>query len=115
MFELHGLISVRIVAAVLAVAALMVSPVAEAAQCGDEMSSAIYPNETIDADTSDGSEQDGPQLQGCAHGHCHHLFAALVSDSHGQAFGEAVIVTTSFPDVKIAGEAHGLPQRPPRS
>ena len=62
MFELHGLISVRIVAAVLAVAALMVSPVVEAAQCGDEMSSAIYPNETIDADTSDGSEQDGPQL-----------------------------------------------------
>ena len=32
MFELHGLISVRIVAAVLAVAALMVSPVVEAAQ-----------------------------------------------------------------------------------
>ena len=115
MFELHGLIFFRIVAAVLAVAALMVSPVAEAAQCGDEMSSAIYANQTIDAVTSDGSERDSPQPQVCAHGHCHHLFAALVSDSHGQAFGETVIVTTSFPDVKITGEAHGLPQRPPRS
>ena len=45
MFELHGLIFFRIVAAVLAVAALMVSPVAEAAQCGDEMSLAIYANQ----------------------------------------------------------------------
>ncbi|HAG35903.1 MAG TPA: hypothetical protein DCL34_03690 [Erythrobacter sp.] len=115
MFELHGLIFFRIVAAVLAVAALMVSPVAEAAQCGDEMSSAIYANQTIDAVTSDGSERDSPQPQVCAHGHCHHLFAALVPNSHSQTFGETVIVTTSFPDVKITGEAHGLPQRPPRS
>ena len=36
MFDLNALIPVRIVAALLAVAALMASPAVEAAQCADE-------------------------------------------------------------------------------
>ena len=63
MFDLNALIPVRIVAALLAVAALMASPAVEAAQCADELSEIAYSVQMFDIDADESPQNESPEQQ----------------------------------------------------
>ncbi|MCP2017764.1 hypothetical protein [Qipengyuania citrea] len=115
MFDLNALIPVRIVAALLAVAALMASPAVEAAQCADELSEIAYSVQMLDIDADESPQNDGPEQQECAHGHCHHVAAALKSKLLNDMPDRPSIAIGSHMAEELVGDATNLPKRPPRS
>ncbi|QNE06940.1 hypothetical protein [Croceicoccus marinus] len=112
---LNALIPVRIVAALLAVAALMASPAVEAAQCADELSEIAYSVQMFDIDADESPQNESPEQQECAHGHCHHVAAALKSKLLNDMPDRLNITVGSHMAEELFGDASNLPKRPPRA
>ena len=108
-------LTLRPLAALLILVALLMGSAIDAAACEPEFAQHAQIETSADADGEQNTDGTVEQHGVCAHGHCHHASSMIDHNSDGAAAIATPLDLFRSPQARLAGTAISLPKQPPRA